>query len=152
MLFCCWAWQAIRSTEGSSVEGKLRAHRILGLHQMSLFHRRVTELLLFAGTFPHLPPPEGCRSGLEHQLPRPSYLSSLLTLSPPVDLWLPDCQPPHPHHMCAPCSAQITKHGSNLWPWGGKTGQQECLCTVMSCSVLNYSPTNLEDIVHNLSR
>lgn len=44
----------------------------------------VSKLLPFAPTSPHLPPPEGSRNGLVHQLLFPCSLASLLLL--PLDL------------------------------------------------------------------
>lgn len=72
----------------------------------------LTELLLFAPTFPHLPPPEGSRDGCIHQLPFPSSPASLLMLPPPVGLWLPDCQPHHPQHTYVPSSAQTASRAA----------------------------------------
>lgn len=71
---------------GKLCEGKAQGMPDSGVAQNVSIPTRVIELLLFAPTFPHLPPPEGSRNGLVHQLPFPSSLASVLMLPPSVDL------------------------------------------------------------------
>lgn len=98
----CWARQGTRSTEGSSVEGRLRTCLILGLHKMS-------------------PSPQGlasCFHLLQHfltcHLPRAAEMDLCISCYSPAVWHLCLCY--HHHWICSCQTANHETHCTHMCP------------------------------------